>query len=214
MRIDAQPLQAAANLNGRPVDGLLHRAAEGDAQAWRALVETYTRRVYGLLLRQCANPELAEELTQEAFAKMVKALQTDNRYQEQGRFEPWLFRIAMNGLRDEMRRRKRQAVGRGGPQDTAENTTDTMSSLADRSVADPLEQMTHEEQVAGLRQALTQLSEPDREVLHLRHTAGLSFAQIAETLEQPLGTVLARAHRAIGKLRKMMTDPNDEVDAA
>ena len=48
------------------------------------------------------------------------------------------------------------------------------------------------------------MTEADQEVLHLRHTAGLSFAEIAETLEQPLGTVLARGHRALNKLRKLM----------
>ena len=60
-----------------------------------------------------------------------------------------------------------------------------------------------------LKQAIETLPEADREVLHLRHTAGLSFAQIAETLDQPLGTVLARGHRALGKLKKRMNPQAD-----
>ena len=55
-----------------------------------------------------------------------------------------------------------------------------------------------------VRVAVEQLSESDREIVYLRHTAGLTFAQIAETLEQPIGTVLARGHRALAKLRKLL----------
>ena len=58
------------------------------------------------------------------------------------------------------------------------------------------------EDVAGLQDALARLSEADRQVIHLRHFTGLSFAAIAEILGEPLGTVLARQHRALKKLRQ------------
>ncbi len=90
------------------IDQTLRAAIEGDQSAWRELVESYSGRVYGLLLRQCRNAELAEEITQATFVKIVSKLPD---YDEQGRFEWWLFRIAINRLRDEMRRRKRQACG-------------------------------------------------------------------------------------------------------
>jgi RNA polymerase sigma-70 factor (ECF subfamily) len=64
--------------------------------------------------------------------------------------------------------------------------------------------MTHNEQLSAVKLAVEQLSESDREIVYLRHTAGLTFAQIAETLEQPIGTVLARGHRALAKLRKLL----------
>ncbi|QDU72521.1 RNA polymerase sigma factor [Mucisphaera calidilacus] len=199
--------------DAQPVDDCLRRASAGDDGAWRQIVETYSRRVYGLLYKQCRDRELAEELTQETFVKMVRAVTKSDGYQERGRFESWLFRIAMNGLRDEMRRRQRQAVGRGNnPADEA--GPDPIVALADTSTPDPLDNMTHQEQLASLRDCMQRLNDADREVLHLRHTAGLSFQQIAEALEKPLGTVLARAHRATGKLRKMMTEGLNEVDAA
>ncbi|MEQ9455182.1 MAG: RNA polymerase sigma factor [Phycisphaeraceae bacterium] len=199
--------------DAQPLDQMLKSASAGDAAAWRGLVEAYSRRVYGLLFQKCGDTELAEELTQETFVKVVTALNKLDGYREQGRFEPWLFRIATNSLRDEMRRRKRQAVGRG---QTAEHLDreDPMTALPDQQSDDPLDRMTHDEQLESMKQCLDRLSEADREVLYLRHTAGLSFAQIAETLEKPLGTVLARAHRALGKLRKMMTDSPNEMDAA
>ena len=87
----------------------LAAAARGDEAAWQHLVQIYTPRVFALLTRQCGDRELAEEMTQATFVKLVVSL---DRYSEQGKFEPWLFRIAMNELRDEMRRRKRRAARR------------------------------------------------------------------------------------------------------
>ena len=86
---------------------LLAAAAGGDDDAWRALVETYLPRVHAVVRAQCKDPELAEEITQSTFCTIVSKLPD---YQEVGRFESWLLRIAMNRLRDEMRRRKRHAV--------------------------------------------------------------------------------------------------------
>jgi RNA polymerase sigma-70 factor (ECF subfamily) len=180
---------------------VLREAAAGDAQAWRQLVTAFTPRIFGLLVKQCGDRDLAEEITQATFVRIVDKL---GDYEEQGRFEPWLFRIAMNRLRDEMRRRKRQAkpmsalAGPGGEAD------DPMATMVAAGEDQPLDRMQRDEQIVQLRRAIAQLAEADQQILELRHAGGLSFAQIAETLEQPLGTVLARGHRAIGKLRKLM----------
>ncbi|MFA9480214.1 RNA polymerase sigma factor [Phycisphaerales bacterium AB-hyl4] len=194
----------------------LRRAAAGDADAWRSLVGAYSGRMYGLLLRQCGDRDLAEELTQATFVKLVVKLGDTTSYEERGRFEAWLFRMAINELRDEMRRRKRHArpmdMGPGSGSDGepsgwagVEPTVRSMGSPTASPRDDrPDEQASRAETVAQLTEAVDQLNDADREVLHLRHTAGLSFAEIAESLGQPLGTVLARAHRALGKLRKIM----------
>jgi len=193
---------------------LLGSAAEGDANAWRQIVEAYSRRVYGLLVRQCGDRDLAEEITQATFVKVVSHI---GRYREQGKFEPWLFRIAMNRLRDEMRRRKRQARSMdmsGGRSEEDGQWAAVEDKVVDRGgpgkiAEDPQERVSRLEQVERLKQAIRELGPADQEILHLRHTAGLSFAQIAQTLDEPLGTVLARGHRALGKLRKML-DESDE----
>ena len=199
------------------LDRTLARAARGDAQAWRVLVEGYSPRVFGLLLRQCRDQDLAEEITQATFVTVVTHL---GRYQEKGRFEPWLFRIAMNRLRDEMRRRRRQArpidMTPGSAPGAASGQTSgegqwaaVQDQVADQALTDhetPLSKVHRAEQIEQLRAAIGTMSDADQEILHLRHTAGLSFAQIAETLNQPLGTVLARGHRALGKLRKLMLE--------
>jgi RNA polymerase sigma-70 factor (ECF subfamily) len=206
-----------------PIEQVLRRAAQGDAQAWRLLVDGYTPRVYGLLVNQCRDKDLAEEITQATFVKVVKKLDGQGGYKESGRFDAWLFRIAMNSLRDEMRRRKRQATPTDmGP--GASSGRDEKSggwSAAQQSIVsggpspatDPAEAVIKAEQIQRLHQAIQQLSSADQEIIHLRHSAGLSFAQIADTLEQPLGTVLSRGHRALAKLKKIMTEDEDKQQA-
>lgn len=218
------------------VPATLQRAGAGDAQAWADLLDAYGRRVFGLLFKQCGDRELAEELAQQTFVKLVEVLRKNQqdeqdhqddagdtappghaRYQERGRFEAWLFRIAMNRLRDEMRRRKRHATPTDMTAAAASGSAERDAGWATQQTRvvsgvsnlgpGPLENLERAEQVDQLRRCIAELPEADRELLHLRHTAGLSFAQIAETLDQPLGTVLARGHRALKKLRTMMEQP-------
>ena len=184
-------------LDKQTLQETLQRAAAGDEHAWRAVVETYSRRVYGLIRAHCGNADLAEEITQSTFCTIVTKI---GGYTELGRFESWLFQIAMNRLRDEMRRRRRQATPVGD---------ETLTGLVGAAGADEPAGVDPS-QVQGLNRALAQLSEADRRILHLRHFAELSFKQIAEILDQPLGTVLARQHRALKKLRELMGGDNDD----
>ncbi len=196
---------------------VLRRARRGDESAWSALLDAYGRRVFGLLMRKCGDRELAEELTQATFVKLVQTLRDPQRgasYVERGKFEAWLFRVAVNALRDEMRRRKRQATPTDMSPAAASGSAERASGWAEQQTrvvsgistpaANPREALEQSEQIDQLRRCVARLPEADRDILELRHTAGLSFAEIAETLEQPLGTVLARAHRAVRKLRAMM----------
>ena len=168
----------------------LAKAAAGDEDAWRMLVEAYLPRVHGLVRSQCRDPELAEEITQSTFCTIVSKL---GEYQEVGRFESWLMRIAMNRLRDEMRRRKRHAV-------SAEEST--LVGLAG-GVEDDVEGGQGDSR-HGILNALEALPSADREILFLRHVSGLSFKQLSEALDAPVGTLLARHHRALKKLKSVM----------
>lgn len=202
-----------------PLDQTLAQAADGDSAAWQQIVLSYTGRVYGLLLKQCRDGDLAEELTQETFVKVVQKLTGNSGYSEQGKFEPWLFRIAMNALRDEMRRRGRQArpmdmspsastgAGSGEQASAWAAAESSVIAGAGSQPGQPFDNLEQAEQIDLLRSAIASLPEADQEILHLRHTAGLSFAEIAQTLDQPLGTVLARGHRALGKLKQLLNPP-------
>ena len=180
---------------------LVARARAGDQDAWAELVRSVGPRVFALLLARTRDPELAEELTARCFARLVEALDAEpgrGGYTESGRFVGFLFRVAMNQLRDDARaksRFSRRFAGAGERVDAAE-------------VADPgpgvHEEMERRERAEALRAALDALPEADREVLHLHHAAQLTYAQIAELLGQPRGTVLARGHRATRKLAKLL----------
>lgn len=177
---------------------LARAAAPGpDAEtAWRELVSRYARRIFALARSRRLGEEAAEEVTQSVFVTVSHHLRAGSigGYEERGRFESWLFRIAVNRVRDEIRRRARAVA-------TAEPAALDACSAAP-ATARPAD--NDEDHLRALRAALTRLPDADREVVELRHHGGLSFKQIAETLGEPLGTVLARHHRALRKLKEMM----------
>jgi len=174
---------------GADLTPVLVAASRGDEAAWRRIVDLYARRVFALAQARLRNPEVAEEIAQSVFATLAAKL-VGGGYTERGKFEPWLFRIASNRIRDELRRTRRHPTTHD-----SERIAQTQVQEADR---------TPPEQVARLRWALGQLSETDREVIELRHHGQLSFAQLAEMLSEPLGTLLARHHRALAKLKGLM----------
>ena len=173
-------------------------------------MELYARRVYALARSRLGGGgrtasagawstgnDAAEEITQSVFCTIAGKL-SSGEYTEQGRFESWLFRVAMNRVRDEVRRRRRQAEPTD-PENLGRVSQNTRIQGSSSESADA-------DQLVSLRRALELLSESDREVVELRHHAGLSFKQISEMLDEPLGTLLARHHRALKKLKDMMTD--------
>jgi RNA polymerase sigma-70 factor (ECF subfamily) len=178
---------------------LLARAARGDERAWRGVLEAYTGRVFGLIRSQCGDADLAEEITQSTFCTVAAKL---GEYEEVGRFESWLFRIAMNRLRDEMRRRRRQATAmEEAPLAGLAAVTASGAGGVDPAAA------------RLLRDAIASLNDADQEVITLRHVGGLSFKEMADTLKEPLGTLLARHHRALRKLREHLEANGIDADA-
>ncbi len=175
--------------------GLVAAAARGDETAWREIVERYWRRVYAMGRASRLDGSACEDVAQSVFATVAEQLGS-GAYSESGRFEAWLFRVAMNRVRDEVRRRKRQAT----PMEPA--------SVAER-VGGKMDRASWEGD-EGLRRALDCLPECDQEVVKLRHWGGLSFAQMAEALEEPVGTLLARHHRALKKLREALARSSDD----
>jgi RNA polymerase sigma-70 factor (ECF subfamily) len=176
--------------------GILARAAAGDESAWRKLIDLFSRRVFALAKSRCRDTGLAEEITQSVFATVASKLPTGE-YAEQGKFESWIFRVTMNRLRDEMRRVRRHA-----------SPTDP-EGFASMPAADGPSPRELSPELVRLRDAMDGLAPADREIVELRHHGGLSFKQLSELLNEPLGTLLARHHRALKKLQSILSASHD-----
>lgn len=175
------------------LEQLVRRAVQGDGEAWRGLMTAFAPRVYALLVARCRDPDLAEEITQAVFVTVAEKLAG---YRDLGRFRSWVFQIAMNRLRDEVRRRGRHAKAAGGAEDL-----DMLSGAATLGYQD-----ASPEALRALSVALGALNEAERQVVHLRHVADMSYQEIADLHGEPLGTLLARHHRAMAKLRQALEE--------
>ncbi|UCD28131.1 MAG: RNA polymerase sigma factor [Planctomycetota bacterium] len=183
---------------------LIARAKRRDPAAYDALVEEYGSRLYGYFYRLTGSQHDAEDLLQELFVRLVRMI---GKYQHQGRFEGWLFRIAMNLVRDRVRQQKKSKSAGLIPQaQTTTETGDPLADICDSSAEQPQEALHRAEQIDRMQQAIEQLPEFEREVIFMRHFSQMSFREIAEATGVPLGTALARAHRGLARLRSLMED--------
>lgn len=188
--------EAKQPVNEDEVAGLLAAASAGNEAAWRDIIARYSKRVFALAKSRCQRTDLAEEVTQSVFVTVAMKLGSGG-YSERGRFESWLFRVAMNRIRDEMRRLKRHA----DPTDPA--------VLGGSRAAPESEVGVDEATLAKLRVAMEQLPDADREIVELRHHGQMSFREMSEMLREPLGTLLARHHRALKKLKQLMGEEGE-----
>lgn len=178
---------------------IVNLAKGGQHDAVEQLVDLYAPRLFGLLYRMTGSRHQAEDLMQETFVKMLRGLE---RYHEDGRFESWLFSIAANLARDYLRKQGRASTTTLSSQDEQRDQPFTSGDEG------PQEAMDMAEQKDRVQQAVGELSTREQEVISLRFFSEMSFKEIAETLGVPLGTALARAHRALAHLRTRLGSDN------
>ena len=178
-------------------------ARAGEAQAYATLLEIYGPRLYSYFLRATGRHHDAEDLLSEVMFRLVRRLKS---YQEYGRFDQWLFRIAANVLRDRIRRIK------AAPEMFSLSMTDAAGRRIDQKLAgrpSPAEaRLQAAETGQQLQAALAKLDDTTRQMVLLRYLGGMSFAQLAELFECPLGTALARVHRGLQAMRRRMDRKN------
>lgn len=173
-------------------DGELVAAALGGSQdAYRELLRRFERPVYSLVVRMVRDPSVAEDLAQEAFVKAFRRLDT---YDRGRKFSSWLFKIAHNTTLDHLRRRELPTVPLEKPAD--EEGGGLASVLTDPESRSPEALAQRSDLAAALSQAVTALRPEYREVVLLRYQENLSYQEIAEITELPLGTVKTHIHRA------------------
>ena len=188
---------------------LIHRAKRLEPAAFDTLIDAYSKPLYGYFYRLTGSRNEAEDLLQELFVRVVRSIR---RYRDDGRFEAWIYRIAANLVRDGLRKQKTARAHFRQPQTPAEDDSeqaDPLSKLPDTSDDGPAARMSRTEQTDLLQVALDRLPDHERETICLRHFSQMSFQQIADLLDVPLGTVLARAHRGLKRLRELMEDQKD-----
>ena len=181
------------HLNTSDAD-LLPGCRGGDEAAWRALVERYTRKVFGLAYRFTGRAEEAEDLTQEVF---VKVYQTLHRYREtDGPFGAWLMAVARNHAIDHYRR---------GRQERQRRTEDPLVlETAASGEEHPVLGIEREERAKLVHTGLRALPPDLRAPLVMCDLQGLSYDEIAAALQVPLGTVKSRINRARLELAKRL----------
>ena len=183
-----------------PLADLIRRAQQRRPEAFDALIDAYSPRLYGYFYRFTRSRHDAEDLLQEVFLRLVRTI---GDYQHEGRFDAWLFRIAANLVRDRIRRAR---TSRQVSSAADEAGRDYLADVPDESGDPPTARLERDEQIDRLQQAMAELPEREREVILLRHFSQLPFREIAAIMGTPLGTALARAHRGLAKLRELMMD--------
>ncbi|MBE3070985.1 MAG: sigma-70 family RNA polymerase sigma factor [Planctomycetes bacterium] len=168
-----------------------------DTEDVEQLLVAFAPRVYGLLLRMVGRPDVAEDLVQETALRVVRRLDT---YRPEGKFQAWIFCIAVNLARDWMRRQPRTPASL--PSDTDDGSPGPVSAVD----APPDAPALARERRLRVEAALARLSETDRAVLLMRYYGEMAFKDIARATDEPLGTVLARAHRALKKLGDLIPE--------
>jgi len=179
---------------------LIEKCRAGDVAAFEPLVEKYRQRVWRLAYNVLRDREEAWDVAQEAFIKAYQALPS---FRGQSAFYTWLYRIAMNVAAD--RARSRAAQGRAfGTERVPEEDWERVITDPNPAEASPADTAVRREERRKIMQALDQLSEDHRRIIMLGDLEGLSYREIAETLEIPMGTVMSRLHNARKRLRDVL----------
>lgn len=185
----------------------VERARRGDAEAYRVLVERYQGRAYRLALRVLRDDEQARDAVQEAFLKAYVNL---DRFEGRSSFYTWLYRLVMNLCLD-LKRRDRSARFVEVPE-AADLERIAGSEASDEGEAwrahqeGPAQALERRELRAAMARAIEQLPASARETLVLREVEGLSYAEIAEALEIPKGTVMSRLHYARRRVQELLRE--------
>jgi len=176
---------------------LIQRCIAGDASAFEPLVEKYRQRVWRLAYQVLHDREEAWDVAQEAFVRAFHSLPS---FRGQSAFYTWLFRITVNVATDRHRQRGAQARAFGPERVTEEEWARTTPDPG----GGPEQQAARKEQRERIRHALDALPPKARTIIMLSDVEGLSYREIAEVLNCPIGTVMSRLHNARKRLKGLL----------
>lgn len=173
------------SIKGEPTT-LLQRAQSGDSLATERLIELYQDTIFSMALSFTRNPHQAEDLAQEAWIKVLRGLP---KFRHDSKFSTWLYRVTMNSFLNANRAVKREHEVVGG-------------EIPDQ--VGPRPENVRVETTVDVQEAVRGLEPEFRSVVLLRYVADLSYKEIAQVLDLPLGTVQSRLKRALDKLEAQL----------
>ncbi len=188
-----------------PEDGVLITLyRNGNEAAFNLLVDRYQSKVFTTIFLIVKDQDVAEDLLQDVFVKVLHTFNSD-KYNEEGKFQPWVMRIAHNMAIDHFRKAKRY------PTILLEDGSNLLNSLSfaeDSSEEQRIKDETH----AWVRNLIDELPEAQKEVVIMRHYLDMSFQEIAEQTGVSINTALGRMRYALNHIRKKMKQVNSAYD--
>ena len=171
---------------------LIAKARNNDQAAIEQLLRNYQGRLLGYLVRILGDRHLAEDILQESYLKIIKALKT---YKEQGAFKSWLFQIVHREALQELRRRKTKMK-------VIANNSVTQEDLPQKVTTEGHDrQIIRQDRIDELKTAIDSLPEAEKEIVNLRVYSGMTFKEISELIKIPINTALGRMHNAMKRLK-------------
>lgn len=166
---------------------MIGRILKGDKDAFDALVRKYYTDIYRYCYRRTNGGDLAADLTQEVFMKLIASIY---RYRHSGKFRNYLFTIAVNTCNDHLRKRTPRAAGCD------------VDAIADER-GDPAESLPRDEEAKVLRERIDSLPDIQRDALILYYFHGMKAKDVAVVTQVPLATAKSRIRQGMNKLRNM-----------
>jgi RNA polymerase sigma factor (sigma-70 family) len=180
---------------------LVQAYIKGDQSAIESLINRHRSKVYTYILFTIKNQQLAEDLFQETFIKVIQSLRA-GKYKDNGKFLSWVIRIAHNLIIDHFRKEKQM---NSISNDDSEVDLFNSKKLSDENI----EELIINSQIKSeIRTLINELPDDQREVVLLRHYGGLSFKEIADQTDVSINTALGRMRYALINLRKLIQEKN------
>lgn len=200
-------MMTSDELAALPDADVVRLAQQGREPAFRELVRRYERPVFSLVYRMVRDRELAEDLSQDAFIKVLNHI---DRYSPEFKFSSWLFKIANNVAIDHLRRRRIDTISMdGSPHASTASEVEASALQLEAEQESALDEMEARELGSAIEVAIARLRPEYRACIMLRHVEGRAYEEIAATLDLPLGTVKTYIHRARHELRKALEPLRD-----
>ncbi len=179
---------------------------EGNEKAFETILQRHKRKVWSHIYLMVRDREITEDLFQESFIKVVHTLKT-GKYNEEGKFLPWVMRIAHNLVIDHFRRAKKMPLLRS-------NDDHDVFATISQPGKNVEQKMVNVQIDADVRKLIDHLPEEQREVVIMRTYLGMSFKDIAEQTDVSINTALGRMRYALINMRKLIRKHEMALDRA